>query len=136
MQVQQLVELLQEGQRLVARAKQGRRTIQTDVARQQLATQLQRRERAGQAEILAALLQGHQVGDRAGLQGIDDGSCRIQLELRDGIFRQALVIDQATDRPLQDGSGNVLSKGHVRLLSKKMRREHSKSPTACRREVG
>ena len=134
-QVQQLVELLQEGERLVARAEQGRRTIQTDVAWQQLTVQLQRREGAGQAEILAALLQGHQVGDRAGLQGIDDGSGRIQLELGDGIFRQALVIDQAADRPLQDGSGNLLSKGHVRLLSKKMRREHSKSPAACRREV-
>ena len=134
-QIQQLVELLQEGERLAAFAEQGRRTIQTDIARQQLAVQLQRCEGAGQTEILAALLQGHQVGDRAGLQGIDDGSGRIQLEFRDGVFRQALVIDQAADRPLQDGSGNLLSKGHVRLLSKKMRREHSKSPTACRREV-
>ena len=118
-QIQQLVELLQEGQRLAALAEQGRRTVQTDITGQQLAVQLQRGEGAGQAEILAALLQGHQVGDRAGLQGVDDGSGRIQLELGDGIFRQALVIDQAADRPLQDGSGNVLSKGHVRLLSKK-----------------
>ena len=79
-QIQQLVELLQEGQRLAAFAKQGRRTIQTDIARQQLAVKLQRREGAGQTEILAALLQGHQVGDRTGFQGVDDGSGRIQIE--------------------------------------------------------
>ena len=109
MQIQQLVELLQEGERFAAFAKQGRRTIQTDIARQQLAVELQRREGTGQTEILAALLQGHQVGDRTGFQGIDDGSGRIQIEFCDGIFRQALVIDQATDRPLQDGSGNLLS---------------------------
>ena len=108
-QIQQLVELLQEGERFAAFAKQGRRTIQTDIARQQLAVKFQRGEGAGQTEILAALLQGHQVSDRTGLQGVDDGSGRIQIEFCDGIFRQALVIDQAADRPLQDGSGNLLS---------------------------